>query len=144
MSDLKQDLPLSMTMAAFTAISWYIGVDINVSLFLVFKRRRGLYFWSCALISWAVILQSLFIILADFAVWTDSLPSVIMIYLTWIIMVVPQSWVLYSRLHLLRCTTTTLQVTRRVLIVNSIAFTIPTIIIGTIAVSTYLPTTGGQ
>ncbi|PLB54873.1 integral membrane protein [Aspergillus steynii IBT 23096] len=136
MSDIKQDLPLSMILAAFTGISWYIGVEINISLFLLFKRRRGLYFWSCALISWAVILQPLFIVLADFGVWKDLLAAIIMIYLTWVIMVVPQSWVLYSRLHLLRCSAKTLKSIRRVLIFNSIAFTIPTIIIGTVAQAT--------
>lgn len=99
--DIKKDLPMAMTMSAFAGISCYIGVEINISLFMRFKRRRGLYFWSCALCSWGVILQSLFIILADFGVWTDLKGSITMIYLTWLIMVVPQSWVLYSRLHLI-------------------------------------------
>ena len=92
---------MSMTMAAFAGISWYIGIEINTSLFLLFKNRRGLYFWSCALCSWGVILQPLFIILADFGVWTNHRAAVTMIYLTWLIMVAPQSWVLYSRLHLI-------------------------------------------
>ncbi|EMR63467.1 putative integral membrane protein [Eutypa lata UCREL1] len=99
--DIKKDLPMSMTMAAFSGISWYIGAEINTSLFMRFKRRRGLYFWSCALGSWGVILQPLFIILADFGVWHHLTGSITMIYLTWLIMVVPQSWVLYSRLHLI-------------------------------------------
>ncbi|KAL2793074.1 hypothetical protein BJX66DRAFT_339133 [Aspergillus keveii] len=87
-----------MMMAAFTGIAWYIGVEINISLFLVFKRQgRGLYFWSCALVSWGVALH------ANFNVWNKDqlVPSIILIYLTWIMMVVPQSWVLYSRLHLI-------------------------------------------
>jgi hypothetical protein len=99
--DIKNDLPMSMTMSAFAGISCYIGVEINISLFLRFKRRHGLYFWSCALCAWGVMLQPLFIILADFDVWTNLKGSITMIYLTWFIMVVPQSWVLYSRLHLL-------------------------------------------
>ncbi|KAB8237909.1 hypothetical protein ETB97_005665 [Aspergillus alliaceus] len=136
MSDLSHDLPVSMTMAAFTGISWYIGVEINTSLFLLFKRRRGLYFWSCALVSWAVILQPLFIILADFGVWTDLAASVAMIYLTWLIMVIPQSWVLYSRLHLLLRNAKTLRAIKFILIFNSIGFSIPTIVIGTVAQST--------
>ncbi|KAK2608421.1 hypothetical protein QQS21_003107 [Conoideocrella luteorostrata] len=127
---------MSMVMAAFTGISWYIGVEINTSLFLLFKRRRGLYFWSCALTSWGVILQPIFIILFDFGVWTDAVPSVTMIYLTWLIMVVPQSWILYSRLHLLMRTATILKSIKYVLIFNSIVFSIPTIVIGTLAQST--------
>lgn len=138
MADISKDLPMSMTMAAFTGISWYIGVEVNISLFLFFKRRRGLYFWSCALVSWAVILQPLFIILADFGVWKDHTPSIVMVYLTWLIMVVPQSWVLFSRLHLLMHSVKNLRVIKLVLIFNSVTLPIPTIIIGTLAVSAHI------
>lgn len=137
MDDVKKDLPVSMMIAAFTGISWYIGIEINVSLFLLFKRRKGVYFWSCALGSWGIILQPLFIILADFGVWKDRVPSIVMIYLTWLIMVVPQSWVLYSRLHLLMDREKLLQTIKVILIFNSIVFSIPTIVIGTIAVSAF-------
>lgn len=126
-----------MAMAGLAAISWYIGIEINISLFLLLKRRHGLYFWSCALASWGVILQPLFMILADFDVWKDPVPSLVMIYITWFIMVVPQSWVLYSRLHLLMRDTKTLQIIKYVLIFNSVVFSIPTMIIGTLAVSSY-------
>ncbi|CAG8249861.1 unnamed protein product [Penicillium salamii] len=136
MSDIAQNLPMAMMIAAFTGISWYIGVEINISLFLLFKRRSGLYFWSCALSSWAVILQPLFIILADFGVWRDAVPSITMIYLTWLIMVIPQSWVLYSRLYLLLRSVKTLSFIKYGLIFNSIVFSVPTIVIGTIAQTT--------
>lgn len=135
MADIRKDLPMSMTMAAFIGISWYIGIEVNISLFLFFKRRRGVYFWSCALVSWGVILQPLFIILADFGVWEDQVPSIILVYLTWGIMVVPQSWVLFSRLHLLMRSVKTLRVIKLVLIFNSVALPIPTLIVGTLAVS---------
>ncbi|OAQ96050.1 hypothetical protein LLEC1_07754 [Akanthomyces lecanii] len=136
MDDVKQDLPMSMIMAAFIGIAWYIGIEINASLFLLFKRRRGLYFWACALTSWGIILQPVFIILADFGVWKDPVPSITLIYLTWFIMVIPQSWVLYSRLHLLMHTDSVLRIVKYVLIFNSIVFSIPTMIIGTVAQAT--------
>lgn len=126
---------MAMTMAGLAAISWYIGIEINMSLFLLFKRRRGLYFWSCAIASWGVILQPLFMLLADFDIWKDPVPSLVMIYITWFIMVIPQSWVLYSRLHLLMRTTKTLERIKYVLIFNSVVFSIPTMVIGTLAVS---------
>ncbi|KAF7536587.1 hypothetical protein G7054_g4454 [Neopestalotiopsis clavispora] len=138
MGDINVDLPTSMTMAAFIGISWYIGVEVNLSLLLLFKRRRGLYFWSCALTSWGVILQPVFIILADYGIWTDAIPSITMIYLTWLIMVVPQGWVLYSRLHLLLREAKVLRAIRLVLIFNSVAFSIPTIVIGILATRKYL------
>ncbi|KAH8602320.1 hypothetical protein B0O99DRAFT_648114 [Bisporella sp. PMI_857] len=133
MDAIKKDLPMSMTMAAFTGISWYIGVEINFSLFILFKRWRGLYFWSCALGSWGVILQPLFIILADFGIWSNLKASVPMIYLTWLIMVVPQSWVLFSRLHLIMQKQRLLRYIGGILLFTSIAFSVPTMIVGSLA-----------
>jgi hypothetical protein len=142
--DLRKDLRMSMIIAAFTGISWFIGAEINTSLFLLFKRRRGLYFWSAALSSWGVVLQPLFIILADYGVWTDLKGSISMIYLTWMIMVVPQSWLLYSRLHLIANQTSMLRWIKFILIFTSIVFSVPTIIMGTIAVSAPCPKLGGD
>ncbi|KAM3439711.1 hypothetical protein NHJ13734_003592 [Beauveria thailandica] len=136
MQDIQNDLPLAMAMAGLSSIAWYIGIEINVSLFILFKRKRGLYFWSCLIASWGVILQPIFMLLADFNVWKDAVPSLVMIYLTWFMMVVPQSWVLYSRLHLLMRATNTLQIIKYVLVFNSIVFALPTMVIGTLAQAT--------
>ncbi|KAK4460428.1 hypothetical protein QBC42DRAFT_272341 [Cladorrhinum samala] len=136
MDGLKKDLPMSMTIAAFSGISWYIGAEINTSLFILFKRRNGLYFWSCALASWGIILQPLFIILADYGLWTNLKGGIICIYLTWMIMVVPQSWLLYSRLHLIVHNDAMLKWLRVLLTFTSIVFVVPTIVIGTIAQAT--------
>ncbi|KAK4113278.1 hypothetical protein N656DRAFT_682168, partial [Canariomyces notabilis] len=134
--ELREDLRMSMIIAAFTGISWYIGAEINTTLFLLFKRRRGLYFWSAALCSWGVVLQPLFIILADYGIWTNLSGSITMIYLTWFIMVVPQSWLLYSRLHLIAQYGTMLSWIKFILIFTSIVFSVPTIVMGTIAQAT--------
>jgi len=128
---------MCMIIAAFSGISWFIGVEINTSLLILFKRPgRGLYFWSCALSSWGIILQPLFIILADFGVWADLQGSITMIYLTWFIMVIPQSWLLYSRLHLLmhRENAAVLRWLKVVLLVNSVVLSVPTIVVGILAV----------
>ncbi|KAI0814004.1 integral membrane protein [Xylaria sp. FL0064] len=133
MDSIKNDLPMAMAMAAFAGISFYIGAELNVSLFMFFKRRRGLYFWSCALASWGIILQTLFIILADFEIWTDLKGSITFIYLSWILMVVPQSWVLYSRLYLLMQHDNMLRWVRAALIFTSIVFGVTTIPLGILA-----------
>ncbi|KAI1099271.1 hypothetical protein F4804DRAFT_87601 [Jackrogersella minutella] len=130
MSVVEEDIPAALAMTAFAGISWYIGIEISISLFLLFKRRRGLYFWSCALGIWGVILQTLFIILADFGIWTDMKASITMIYLSWSIMVIPQSWILYSRLHLITQQRIILNWVLAALIFNSIVFGIPTIPLG--------------
>ena len=134
MDSIQHDLPMAMTMAAFAGISWYVAAEINVSLFLFFKRRRGLYFWSCALGSWGIITQSLFIILADFGVWKDLTGSITLIYISWMFMVIPQSWVLYSRLYLLMQHDSMLRWVRAGLIFNSIVFGVTTLPLGILAV----------
>ncbi|KAI0398548.1 integral membrane protein [Xylariaceae sp. FL0594] len=133
MNSIQHDLPMAMTMAAFAGISWYIAAEINVSLFLFFKRRRGLYFWSCALGSWGIVAQSLFIILADFGVWKDLTGSITLIYISWLFMVLPQSWVLYSRLYLLMQHDSMLRWVRVGLIFNTIVFGVTTLPLGILA-----------
>jgi len=39
--DIRKDLPMSMTMAAFSGIAWYIAIELNIRLFYLFKRRKG-------------------------------------------------------------------------------------------------------
>jgi hypothetical protein len=138
-ADIKEDLPEAMTMAAFTGIAWYIAIELNIRLFFLFRRRRGLYFWSCALCSWGVLIQPLTILLADFEVITNLYASIILIYLSWWIMVIPQSLVLYSRLHLVMRDVKYLRWVLYMIIFNTIVFSIPTIIMGVIAVSLISP-----
>lgn len=35
--ELEANLPVAMTMAAFVGISWYIAVELNVRLFVLFR-----------------------------------------------------------------------------------------------------------
>jgi hypothetical protein len=125
--DLKNDLPVAMTMAAFMGIAWYICVELNIRLWLTFLRKKGLYFWSCFVGSLGVMTQPLFMVcshfpsfhyqhlwnrmdmsglqhssqvMADFEQITNPYLALTLIYISWWMMVVPQSVVLYSRLHL--------------------------------------------
>jgi uncharacterized membrane protein YwzB len=137
MSDLDHltsNLPMVMTMSAFFGISWYIGVDMNIRLLLLFKRRKGLYFWSCLLSSWGVILQPIFIILGDFRRGLSFTSSVTMICITWWILVVPQSFMLYSRLHLLLRNQTQLRCVLIMIVLTTVGISLPTIVLGVLAV----------
>ncbi|EEQ84525.1 hypothetical protein RJZ56_000131 [Blastomyces dermatitidis] len=130
---LKEDLPVAMAMAAFVGISWYIGAELNIRLFLIFKRKRGLYFWSCCLCSWGVILQSLLIILVDFGVLRHMWVAMALIYATWWLMVVPQAVVLYSRLHLVIWNRKHLRYVLYMIIFTVIFISIPTMLLGIFA-----------
>ncbi|KAF2179290.1 hypothetical protein K469DRAFT_716548 [Zopfia rhizophila CBS 207.26] len=138
--ELKKDLPVAMTMAAFIGISWYICVELNIRLFLTFRRRWGLYFWSCLLCSWGVMIQPLCMILADFGILRNLWVAFVLIYLSWWIMVVPQSLVLYSRLHLVMNDPRRLRWVLYMIIFTTIFISIPTMVLGTIAQGSQSPT----
>lgn len=82
-----------------------------------------------------VILQPLFIILADFNIWRNHTAAITFIYLTWVIMVVPQSWVLYSRLHLVVHNNSKLNMLMVILCFTSVILTVPTVVMGILLVS---------
>ncbi|KAN0067806.1 hypothetical protein V8E54_014053 [Elaphomyces granulatus] len=92
-------LAIAMTIAGFFAISCYNVVEINISIFNMFKRRRGLYFWSMLVASWGIAVHAIAVFLRYFALAPDFLMCVQTI-IGWYAMVTGQSVVLYSRLHL--------------------------------------------
>ncbi|EEH04332.1 integral membrane protein [Histoplasma capsulatum G186AR] len=134
---LKANFPVAMTMAAFMGISWYIAVELNVRLFLIFKQ--GLYFWSCALSSWGIILQPLCMTLFDFGVLKQPWVAMVLIYATWWIMVVPQAVVLYSRLHLVIWNRQHLRYVLYMIIFTVVFISIPTMLLGIFAVESRPP-----
>lgn len=60
--DLKNDLAVAMTMAAFVGAAWYICVELNVRLWFSYLRKRGLYFWACFVGTQGVLTQPLLIV----------------------------------------------------------------------------------
>ncbi|KAI9749768.1 MAG: hypothetical protein M4579_006748 [Chaenotheca gracillima] len=87
-------------MASFTAVAWYNVFELNIKIFLTFKRRRGLYFWSLLLCSWGIAIHALAFILKFFVGSASWILNGILITIGWYAMVTGQSVVLYSRLHL--------------------------------------------
>ena len=94
------NLTIWMAIAAFTAVALYNVAELNVSVFMTFKRRRGLYFWSLIISSWGVLFHSLGFLFKFFNVITSDPLSNTIITIGWWSMVTGQSLVLYSRLHL--------------------------------------------
>ncbi|KAL3457984.1 integral membrane protein [Aspergillus heterothallicus] len=134
--ELAGNISMSMAIAGLSGISWYLGIELSISLFVYFREPRGLYFWSCALVSWGVILLPIFSLLSDYSVWQDKVPALTLTLLAWAMMVVPQSWVLYSRLHFLMPDAPILGVIKQVLIFTSIVIAVPTVVIGILAQAT--------
>ena len=114
-------------LAAGTAVAWVYAVEINVTIFLTFKRRNGLYFWSLLLSSWGIVLHAMGFIL-KFLVGANWILACTIIDMGWVPMVTGQAFVLYSRLHLIVRNRRTLRLVLGMIFFNAAALHIPTII----------------
>ncbi|KAI0429784.1 hypothetical protein F5Y09DRAFT_356601 [Xylaria sp. FL1042] len=95
-------LPMAMLLAGLFAISQWNSLEIYISIFRTFRRRRGLYFCSALIANTGILLTSLFCLLRFFDVAPPGLMS-IFVDVGWCSMVTGQSLMLYSRLHLVMC-----------------------------------------
>ena len=120
---------LVMAIAAFTAVAWYNVAELNVQVFLTFKRHRGLYFWSLIISSYGCVLHALGFLLKFFALTTSTYLSVTIITIGWYCMVTGQAVVLYSRLHLVVREQRVLRGILTMIIIDAICFHIPTTVL---------------
>lgn len=118
-----------MAIAAFTAVAWYNVMELNIQVFLTFKRHRGLYFWSLLISSYGCVLHALGFLLKFFRLTTNVYISVTIITIGWYCMVTGQAVVLYSRLHLVVREQKVLRGILAMIIVDAICFHIPTTIL---------------
>lgn len=137
--DLKNDLPVAMTMAAFVGAAWYICVELNVRLWFSYLRKKGLYFWACFVGTQGVLTQPLLIILADFGQIKNKYVAFTFIYLSWWMLVIPQSVVLYSRLHLIISNPKHNRYVLYMIIFTTIFISLPTMGLGVAAQASQIP-----
>jgi hypothetical protein len=81
------------------SISLYNAVELLLLIFVTFKQWGGFYFWSLLIASFGIIPYSLGYLMSYFR-WTDVPLGLAFNNLGWWLMVTGQSFVLYSRLHL--------------------------------------------
>ncbi|KAI4243871.1 MAG: hypothetical protein L6R40_003253 [Gallowayella cf. fulva] len=122
-----------MAIAAFTAVAWYNSMELNIQVFLTFKRHRGLYFWSLLISSYGCVLHALGFLLKFFKLTGKNdehvFISVTIITIGWYAMVTGQAVVLYSRLHLVVREQKVLRGILAMIIIDAIGFHIPTTIL---------------
>jgi len=130
-SHINYSVPTYMAMAAFTAVAWYNALELNVQVFLTFKRHRGLYFWSLIISSWGCVLHALGFLLKFFQLSGKHDPylAVTIITIGWYAMVTGQAVVLYSRLHLVVREQKMLRGVLAMIIVDAFCFHIPTTVL---------------
>ncbi|KAJ9493026.1 hypothetical protein VN97_g206 [Penicillium thymicola] len=91
--------PIAMVIAGLFALACWNVLQILVSIFHTFKRRRGLYFWSMVIATLGILVHALSTFLRYFDL-APNFPMCVLICISWYSMVTGQSMVLYSRLHL--------------------------------------------
>jgi hypothetical protein len=117
------------SMTAFTAIALYNAVEIILLIFVVFKRYRGLYFWSLLITTMSVIPYQLGAWMKQNRIIDIAMLNVSLSSLGWFIMVPGQSLVLYSRLHLVTQNERLLRFILWMIIINALGLCIPTIVL---------------
>lgn len=118
----------------FPGLSMYNAVELLVLIFATFKKYRGAYFWSLLIASSAVIPYSLGFLFKFGNITVGSLRwlSVVLLTIGWYGMVTGQSFVLWSRLHLIlegERGRRTLQWTKWMIIVDAVVLHIPTTVL---------------
>ncbi|KAK0513867.1 hypothetical protein JMJ35_003589 [Cladonia borealis] len=100
---------------AFLSLTLWLILDVNVGIYRVFKKKRGLYYWSLIIGTWACALSTIGNILKNLTpqygpkiwpFWT------LLINGGWSVYAAAECIVLYSRLHLVNRSP---QVQRRIL-----------------------------
>jgi hypothetical protein len=122
-------LPVAMTISAFTAIAWYNVIDLNVVIWMTFKRRHGLYFYSLLGSSWGIMVYAIAFLMKFFQVWKNNYVSVAFITIGWYAMVTGQSLVLYSRLHLVVHDKQSIKWVLYMIIIDIFLFHVPTTVL---------------
>lgn len=88
--------------SGFVAIVFYLFVDNNLSIYRIFKRKKGLYYWCMLLGTWGCLIDSIGVVLKYFVPNPEPLWPLYTLFLLggWTIYAPAQLLVLYSRLHL--------------------------------------------
>ena len=88
--------------SGFVAIIFFIFVDVNISIYRVFKKKQGIYYWSLILGTSGCLIDSVGVVLKYFVPSPEPLWPVYTLCLLggWTIYAPAQLLVLYSRLHL--------------------------------------------
>ena len=122
-------LAIKICIATFAAISFYNAIELIVLVFVTFNRYRGLYFWSLLVSSLGVVPYALGFLLKYFNLTSAVWLSVTFLTIGWYCMVTGQSFVLYSRLHLVLRNPPLLKRVLCMIIIDAIILHIPTTVL---------------
>ncbi|KAJ5807014.1 hypothetical protein N7474_010606 [Penicillium riverlandense] len=118
-----------ITIATFVGVAWYNVIELIVLICLTFKRYRGPYFWSMLIASVGILPYSVGYLIKFFNLTSATWVPVTLLTVGWWSMVTGQSFVLYSRLHLVLQDMRVLRLVKGMIIMNIIILHIPTTVL---------------
>ncbi|KAK2594404.1 hypothetical protein QQS21_007910 [Conoideocrella luteorostrata] len=125
----SSNLATHMTIAGFTAIAWYNVIELNIAIYMGFKRKKGLYFWTMFLATQGITLHSLAFILKFYGLVLQYEITCTLITIGWYLMVTGQSLVLYSRLNLIVRETWIVRGVLVMILWNAVTLHVPTTVL---------------
>ena len=93
------NVPLVVVAVAFTAIAWFNGLEMLIVTWMTFKKRSA-YFYSLIVCCFGILCYETSIFCLIFVKGANTYGTNVGIDLGWSCMVTGQSFVLWSRLHL--------------------------------------------
>ncbi|OOQ85837.1 integral membrane protein [Penicillium brasilianum] len=118
-----------VTIATFVGIAWYNVIELIVLIFLTFKRYQGPYFWSMLVSSIGILPYSVGYLIKFFGLTSATWVPVTLLTVGWWTMVTGQSFVLYSRLHLVQDNKRILLMVKGMIIMNIFLLHVPTTVL---------------
>ncbi|KAJ5175425.1 uncharacterized protein N7482_001302 [Penicillium canariense] len=118
-----------ITIATFVGVAWYNVIELIVLIFLTFKRYQGPYFWSLLISSIGILPYSIGYLMKFFALTSATWVPVTLLTVGWWTMVTGQSFVLYSRLHLVHENQRVLRMVKGMIIMNIFLLHVPTTVL---------------
>lgn len=114
-----------LAVTAFLSIALYNFFELNTIVYTTFKRRSGLYFWSFLISTNGIAPYAIGFLLKDLDLSPSVYIDISLIIVGWVCMVTGQSFVLYSRLHLVMREREKLRLVLIMIIVNGICCHVP-------------------
>ncbi|KAF5658595.1 integral membrane protein [Fusarium heterosporum] len=120
---------VAIVIAVFISVAFYNVLELNAYIFISFKKRSGLYFWSFVVATWGIAFNGTGYLIMHLSLSAQRYVYSTLILIGWCTMVSGQSIVLYSRLHIVMHNQRRLRMVLTMIILNAIWLHLPIIVL---------------
>lgn len=114
--------------ASFCAVAFWMSIELLVLVYVTFKRKSGVYFWSIIITTIGIILQTAGYLIKEFAPGCPIILTTIICKVGWVSNVTGFAIVLWSRLHLVVNEPRILRGILLMIVVNALCFHTPVVV----------------